>query len=120
MVAGAMRPEGAAARFVDKADICVHDDPRRVRGVAVALLQGAAQQGDTLLPFAETINRIIKRFPERRTCSPDKDLVQGQAAFYQEALDFRVDRNPPTMALKWLSELECEVSTRLPRRTKAQ
>ncbi len=116
----AMRPEGAAARFIDKADICVQDDPRRVRGVAVAVLQGAAQQGDTLLPFAETINRIIKRFPERRTCSPDKDLVQGQASFYQEALDFRVDGNPPTMALKWLSELEREVSSRLPRRTKAK
>ena len=65
-----MRPEGAAARFIDKADICVQDDPRRVRGVAVAVLQGAAQQGDTLLPFAETINRITKRFPERRACQP--------------------------------------------------
>ena len=116
----AMRPEGAAARFIDKADICVQDDPRRVRGVAVAVLQGAAQQGDTLLPFAETINRIIKRFPERRTCSPDKDLVQGQASFYREALDFRVDGDPPTMALKWLSELEREVTNRLPRRTKAK
>jgi exodeoxyribonuclease V alpha subunit len=116
----AMRPEGAAARFIDKADICVQDDPRRVRGVAVAVLQGAAQQGDTLLPFAETVNRIIKRFPERRTCSPDKDLVQGQASFYQEALDFRVDGDPPTMALKWLSELEREVSSRMPRRMKAK
>ncbi len=116
----AMRPEGAAARFIDKADLCVQDDPRRVRGVAVAVLQAAAQQGDTLLPFGEMINRIMKRFPERRTCSPDKDLVQGQATFYQQALDFRVDGNPPTMALKWLSELEREVSGRLPRRTKAQ
>ena len=115
----AMRPEGAAATFIDKAEICVQDDPRRIRGVAVAVLQGAAQQGDTLLPFAETINRITKRFPDRRTCSPDKDLVLGQAAFYQEALDFRIDGDPPTMALKWLSELEREVSTRLPRRTKA-
>ncbi len=115
-----MRPEGAAARFIDKADICVQDDPRRVRGVAVAVLQGATQQGDTLLPFAETINRIIKRFPERRTCTPDKDLVQGQASFYQDALDFRVDGDPPTMALKWLSELEREVRSRLPRRTKAK
>jgi hypothetical protein len=116
----AMRPEGDAARFIDETDICVQDDPRRVRGVAVAVLQGAAQQGDTLLPFAETVNRIIKRFPERRTCRPDKDLVQGQASFYQEVLDFRVDGNPPTMALKWLAELEREVSNRLPRRTKAK
>lgn len=115
-----MRPEGAAARFIDKEDVCAQDDPRRVRGVAVAVLQGAAQNGDTLLPFAETVNRITKRFPERRACRPDRDLVLGQAAFYQESLDFRVDGDPPTMALKWLSELEREVSNRLPRRTKAK
>ena len=72
-----MRPEGAAARFIDKDDICAQDDPRRVRGVAVAVLQGAAQNGDTLLPFAETVNRITKRFPERRACRPDQDLVLG-------------------------------------------
>jgi hypothetical protein len=116
----AMRPEGVAAHFIDKSEICVQDDPRRIRGVAVAVLQGAAQQGDTLLPFAETVNRIIKRFPERRMCSPDKDLVQGQASFYQEVLDFEINGNPPTMALKWLSDLEREVSNRLPRRTKTK
>ncbi|RLT19655.1 MAG: exodeoxyribonuclease V [Planctomycetota bacterium] len=115
-----MRPEGAAARFIDKEDVCAQDDPRRIRGVAVAVLQGAAQNGDTLLPFAETVNRITKRFPERRACWPDRDLVLGQATFYQEALDFRVDGDPPTMALKWLAELEREVCTRLPRRTKAK
>ena len=115
-----MRPEGAAARFIDKEDVCAQDDPRRIRGVAVAVLQGAAQNGDTLLPFAETVNRITKRFPERRACRPDRDLVLGQATFYQESLDFRVDGNPPTMALKWLSELEREVCTRLSRRTKTK
>lgn len=115
-----MRPEGAAARFIDKDDVCAQDDRRRVRGVAVAVLQDAAQNGDTLLPFTETMNRINKRFPERRICRPDRDLVMGQASFYQEALDFREDGEPPTMALKWLSELEREVSNRLPRRTKAK
>ena len=115
-----MRPEGAAARFIDKDDVCTQDDPRRVRGVAVAVLQDAAQNGDTLLPFTETMNRITKRFPERRACRPDRDLVMGQASFYQEAIDFRVDGEPPTMALKWLSELEREVSNRLPRRTKSK
>jgi exodeoxyribonuclease V alpha subunit len=115
-----MRPEGAAARFLDKAEVCAQDDPRRVRGVAVAVLQGAAEQGDTLLPFAETVNRITKRFPERRSCRPDRDLVLGQAKFYQEALDFRADADPPTMALKWLADLERDVCSRLPRRTKAK
>jgi exodeoxyribonuclease V alpha subunit len=116
----AMRPEGAVLRFVDKEDACVQDDPRRIRGAAVAVLQAAAQQGDTLLPFSETINRIIKRFPKRRACSPDSDLVQGQATFYRDALDFRTDGDPPTMALKWLSELEQEVSSRLLRRAKSR
>lgn len=115
-----MRPEGVAACFIDKNDVCAQDDPRRVRGVAFAILQDAAQNGDTLLPFTEIMNRITKRFPERRACRPDRDLVMGQASFYQEALDFRVDGEPPTMALKWLSELEREVSNRLPRRTKAK
>src|SRR5439155_17665029 len=32
-----MRPEGPAARFIDKEDVCAQDDPRRVRGVAVAV-----------------------------------------------------------------------------------
>lgn len=115
-----MRPESTAAHFIDKEDVCAQDDPRRLRGVAVAVLQGAAQNGDTLLPFAQTLNRITKRFPERRACRPDRDLLLGQAGFYQEALDFRVDGDPPTMALKWLSELEREVSNRLPRRAKAK
>lgn len=115
-----MRPEGAAARFIDKDEVCVQDDLRRIRGVAVAVLKGAAESGDTLLPFAETMNRINKRFPERRACRPDRDLVCGQAAFYQEALDFQAGADSPTMALKWLSELEREVRTRLSRRTKAK
>ena len=115
-----MRPEGAATRFINKEEVCAQDDPRRVRGVAVAVLKDAAQTGDTLLPFAETVNRITKRFPERRACRPDRDLVLGQARFYQETLDFRADSDPTTMALKWLSELEREVSDRLPRRTRAK
>jgi len=113
-----MRPEGAAGRYLEKSDTCAQDDPRRIRGVAVAALQDAARQGDTLLPFAETVNRITKRFPERRCCRPDRDLVLGQAKFYQEALDFPADGDPPTMALKWLSELEREVCSRLPQKTK--
>ena len=43
----------------------------------------------------------------------------GQASFYDEALDFRASADPPTMALKWLSELEKEVGARLLRRVKS-
>ena len=113
-----MRPEGDAARFLDAGEICAQDDHRRVRGVAVAVLQGAAEQGDTLLPFAETLTRIVKRLPERRACRPDRNLIEGQAAFYQESVDFRADADPPTMALKWLAELEQEVARSLERKLK--
>lgn len=113
-----MRPEGEAARFLGKEQACAQDDPRRIRGVAVAVLQAAADQGDTLLPFGETLARIGKRFPDRRACVPDRDLVVGQAPFYQEALDFRPDADLPTMALKALSALEQDVRTRLGSRVK--
>jgi len=115
-----MRPEGAAARFLEKSESCAQDDPRRVRGVAVSVLQAASQQGDTLLPFAEVLTRVTERFPDRRACRPDRDLMVGQAGFYQLALDFRVDAEPPTMALKWLAELERQVCSRLARRTKGK
>ena len=72
--------------------------------MAVAVLQAAAQEGDTLLPFSETLTRIGKRFPDRRACRPDRDLVRGQAKFYQEVLDFPAENDSPTMALKVLAE----------------
>jgi hypothetical protein len=85
----AMRPEGELARFFDKSAVFAKDDPRRIRGVATKVLKNAAQQGDTVLPFSETINRIVRQFPDRRACRPDKDLVLGQAGFYREVLDLR-------------------------------
>jgi hypothetical protein len=113
-----MRPEGDAARFLDKDDICVADDRRRVRAAAVFALQAAANEGDTLLPFAETVQRVGKVFPDSRACRPDRDLVTGQADYYKEVLDFRVDGNSPTMALKWLADLEREVAQCLVERVK--
>ncbi|WP_235271877.1 AAA family ATPase [Methanosarcina mazei] len=113
-----MRPEGDTARFLSGNEIIPQDDPHRVRACAVAILKDAAANGDTLLPFNEVLEQIKKRFPERRACSPDRELVIGQQSFYQEILDFRTDINPPTMALRIISELEQEVANRLKRRIK--
>ena len=113
-----MRPEGEAARFLAEDDALPHDDQRRVRGVAVAILQAAAQEGDTVLPLGEAIVRINKRFPDRRACRPDRELVVGQADFYQQVLHFPAEGDSPTMALKHLAELEQEVGIRLARRLK--
>ncbi len=113
-----MRPEGDAALYLAKTDLIPQDDSRRVRGCAVAVLREASAEGDTLLPFAVTLDRIKKRFPDRRACRPDRELVIGQQSFYQEALDFRTDADPPTMALRILSTLEQELGDRLKRRIK--
>jgi exodeoxyribonuclease V alpha subunit len=113
-----MRPEGDAARFLEKSEIIPQDDSRRVRGCAVAVLKDAATNGDTLLQFVDTLDRVTRRFPERRACLPDRELVVGQAAFYQQALDFQADSDPPTVALRQLAELEGEVRDRLKRRVK--
>jgi ATP-dependent exoDNAse (exonuclease V) alpha subunit len=113
-----VRPEGDAAIYMPKEEVIPQDDPRRVRGCAVAVLKDAAANGDTLLPFGETLERIKRRFPDRRACRPDRELVTGQESYYQEVLDFRTDADPPTMALRILSTLEQEVGDRLKRRIK--
>jgi hypothetical protein len=113
-----MRPESIGAIFLSNEEIVPQDDPRRVRSCAVAVLKEAAANGDTLLPFGETLDRIKSLFPERRACLPDRELVIGQQAFYQGALDFRAETDPPTMGLRTLSELEREVADRIRRRIK--
>jgi len=113
-----MRPEGDPATFLPKSELIAPDDYRRVRACAIDVLKDASDTGDTLLPFSETLDRIKRRFPERRACRPDRDLVIGQQSFYQDVLDFRTDADPPTMALRILSSLEQEVGEKLKRRIK--
>jgi len=113
-----MRPEGDAAIYVPHEKRMPQDDPRRIRGCATTVLKEAASNGDTLLPFTEILDQINAKFPERRTCRPDRELVVGQQSFYQQLLDFRTDADPPTMALKTLSELEQEIAGRMKRRIK--
>ena len=113
-----MRPEMDVAVYMDDGKRIPQDDPRRVRACAVTVLKDAAANGDTLLTFGETLRRIKNHFPQGRSCDPDRDLMSGQASFYQEVLDFRVDGDRPTIALRILSELEREVGERLRRRVK--
>jgi len=110
-----MRPEGAAGRFISETETCLQDDPRRIRAVALAVLNEAADQGDTLLPVGETLTRVQEHFSESRACRPDPDLVPSQADFYGELIDYQVDADRPTMAIKNLSEVESEVRSRMKR-----
>ncbi len=110
-----MRPEGGAARFPrqdvqDGEDLLARDDRRRVRAVAHAALEDAATEGDTLLPFSELLARIRARFPERRACQPDRDVIAAEAGFYQEALWLALDQAPALVALNPLRRLEEETA----------
>ncbi|MBN1461602.1 MAG: AAA family ATPase [Armatimonadetes bacterium] len=112
-----VRPEGNAALFPDD-EVVSHDDRRRVRAVGVAVLQDAASNGDTLLTFADLLNRITCRFPERRACRPDRDVVLAETEFYEQVLWTALESEPGLVALKHLQSLEQHATAIIKRRAK--
>jgi len=110
-------PVGNAALF-PSGDEVAHDDRCRVRTVGVTILQEAANNGDTVLTFNEFLSRIIKRFPERRACRPDREIVLAEADFYQEILWVALDSDPKIVALKCLQSLEQYIASTVTRRAK--
>ncbi|RLC07799.1 MAG: hypothetical protein DRH43_11170, partial [Deltaproteobacteria bacterium] len=112
-----LRSEGNAALFADDDEIA-HDDKRRVRAVGVAVLQEAANSGDTVLTFDDFLDRIIKRFPDRRACRPDREIVLAEMDFYQRLLWTSLDSDPELVALKHLQSLEQTIATMIKRRAK--
>jgi AAA domain-containing protein/UvrD-like helicase family protein len=115
-----MRPEGDAARFLMPDDAVAQDDARRVRAVATTVLKEAASAGDTLLLFQDALTRIAQRFPDRRRCRPDRDVVIAQADFYRQALAFDPAGDPPVIALKELADAETRARCVLGRRVKKE
>jgi len=112
-----LRSEGNAALFADDDEIA-HDDKRRVRAVGVAVLQEAANSGDTVLTFSDFLDRIIKRFPDRRACRPDREIVLAEMDFYQRLLWTSLDSDPELVALKHLQSLEQTIASMIKRRAK--
>ena len=112
-----LRPEGNAALFPDDDEVS-HDDRRRVRAVGVAVLQEASNNGDTLLAFPDFLNRILGRFPERRACQPDREVVLAEVGFYQHLLWTAFDADPELVALKHLQSLEQRSASMIERRAK--
>lgn len=112
-----LRPEGNAALFPDDDEVS-HDDRRRVRAVGVAVLQEAASSGDTVLTFGDFLSRIIDRFPERRACRPDREIVLAEMDFYQRLLWTALDSDPELVALKHLQSLEKVIASMIKRRAK--
>lgn len=112
-----LRPEGNAALFPDDDEVS-HDDRRRVRAVGVAVLQEAASNGDTVLTFADFLTRITNRFPERRACRPDREVVLAEADFYRHVLWMALDADPELVALQQLQSLEQHAASTIKRRAK--
>jgi exodeoxyribonuclease V alpha subunit len=110
-----MRPQGDAALFPDEDDVS-QDDRRRVRAVANGVLREAADNGDTVLTFSELLDRIYKRFPERRACRPDREVLLAEQDFYNEILWTVLDKDPQLVALKHLRSLEEYIASVIKRR----
>lgn len=110
-----MRPEGDAALFPDE-DHVTQDDRRRVRAVAQAALQEAADAGDTVMVFSDLLELITKRFPDKRACNPDREVMMADVDFHKEIMWTAFDADPPLVSLDKLRGLEHHVASVIRRR----
>ena len=108
-----MRPERNAARFLDSQSIVPQDDPAPHSGSVGRRAQNSSQPGRHTHSLLGDPYPHLEAIPGTSSLSSRPGSREGQATFYQESLDFRIDGDPPTMALKGLSELEEEVRNRL-------
>ena len=81
----------------------------RVRSIAIAVLENAAEQGDTVLRYEELLERVKSYFPERRSCEIDDLLFRSEQDYYEEKLWFDFDHSPRLTALHRLRNFETEV-----------
>lgn len=113
-----MIPEGAARTILaaQGTEVPAHDDPRRVRAVAVQVLRDAAAEGHTLLSLDDLLARIARYFPERRACRVNADLFRADAHFHGQAVSFQAEGRPAVVALPYLEAFEREVAGAIRRR----
>ncbi len=112
-----LRPEGNASFFPDDDEVA-HDDRRRVRAIGVAVLQEAANNGDTVLTFDDFLKLVAGRFSERRECKPDREVVLAERGFYERVFWTSLDPDPKLFALKHLQDLEQHATSVIKRRAR--
>lgn len=112
-----MRPEGYAALFPSDDEV-LQDDPRRIRAIAVDVLKLAAANGDSLLSINELLTLIRERFPERRQCQPDRELIEADQSFYDQVLATKFESSYAWAALKDLHKKEQFIASLIKRRVK--
>jgi hypothetical protein len=96
-----MWPEGDAALF-HSGEAIAHNDQRRVRATAVAVLREAAEAGDTLLPFDLFMRSLHERFPDKRRCLADREAFWygEERTFHDAILWFKEEPYPPSWRLE--------------------
>lgn len=112
-----LRPEGYAALFPPNDEI-LQDDPRRVRSIAVDVLKQAAANGDSLLSITELLLKVKDRFPDRRQCIPDRQLIESDKEFYDKILTTNFSNPQHWAALKTLNDKEKNIANLITRRAK--
>lgn len=96
------------------------DDLTRVRASMIALLEAAAERGDTLSPLDPLLDGVEERFPERRRCDADRDLVLGNRDFFDQALQFETLGDQIFVALPRLREAERKIAEVVRRRSEGE
>ena len=81
-------------------------------------LEEASNDGDTLLALPQFLDRIVKRFPEKRSCRPDREIFRADANFHEDVLWTAFDSEPELVALKRLQSLEQSTAATIRRRAK--
>jgi hypothetical protein len=109
---GRIPPPDAAKTWKNHEEISPNDK-RRVRALLVDILKSAAQAGDTLLSFDDSLTRLSKRLPDERKCNPDPELIMQQKEFYQKAVNFNPESDNPFFALPRLRQMEIETSNQI-------
>jgi hypothetical protein len=108
-------PEGDAALFRTE-DKPAKDDSRRVRAIAVAVLKEAQNEGDTLLPLGDLLERVEKYFPDKRACRLDREVFSAQRDHFTQRLWTALDGDVPLVALKDLRKFEEQLASVVKRR----
>jgi len=81
----------------------------RVRSIAIAVLEDAAENGNTVLPYEALLERVRSYFPERRRCEIDDLLLRGEQKYYEEKIWSDFEHSPRLVALHRLRNFESEV-----------